>query len=202
MTTRMSLLLVGGLLMTHAAHTANAQHVHEGDLVVGQVDHRLTVEFDFGEPIRLSPVLANPFGLAGWSAEKPGFDHADGGDPDLNALAPGASLRLVGLSPFDTGLKARQPVLPFEVAIDATGGSLHLGDHELHEHAFWHLDSLDAAFEPLKTTWAATFKLVDLGPTAYLESEPFTLTFVTVPEPGSLLGWVIGVILMRCGRRA
>ncbi|GMU24099.1 MAG: hypothetical protein AMXMBFR13_41760 [Phycisphaerae bacterium] len=162
-----------------------AQHAHEGDLIVGVQGGQLAVEFHFDEAIELHPVAPNIFGIEGFSADEPGFDHADGTDPDLGALSAGAEIWLVGLTPFDAALKVRQPAIPFDLAIDAAGGDLLLGDHELHTHAFWHLDSTIGSFDPLQASWQGTFKLVDRGTTGYAESQPFTLSFVIVPEPAA-----------------
>lgn len=183
------------LVLTNAS-AARAQHAHEDDLIVGQVAGQLAVEFDFDEAIPLAPVSSNPFGIVGWSADEPGFDHADGNDPDLGALGVGASIRLVGLTPFDAALLVRSPVLPFGVAIDASGGALDIGDHELHQHALWNIDSSAPGFDPNQALWTGTFRLIDVGTTGYAESEPFALTFTPVPEPVSLLGSALGIPLI------
>jgi hypothetical protein len=194
-------MIVVVLFMAAFSAPALAQHAHEGDLIVGAQSGQLAVEFHFDEAIELYPVAPNIFGIEGFSADEPGFDHADGTDPDLGALSAGAEIWLVGLTSFDAALKVRQPAIPFSLAIDAAGGDLLLGANELHKHAFWHLDSTDGSFDPLQASWQGTFKLVDRGTTGYADSQPFTLSFVIVPEPAAVVLLLSGLPLAFRHRR-
>ena len=159
-------------------------HQHEGDVIIGRSGSgRLLFEANLNE---IRPLEAVNGLLKGWAGDEPGFEALMEDEPDegFYRLAPGARIWLEAIS-LDPALKAHNPLNPLLV-VDSPGDQLFLGDHELHEHVIWHVDSLDAGHNPLQTVWYGTFKLVDKGTTAYADSDPFTLGFTNVPEPGTL----------------
>ncbi len=160
------------------------QHQHEGDVIIGRSSSsRLLFEADLNE---IRPLEAVNGLLKGWAGDEPGFEALmeDVPDEGLYKLAPGAQIWLEAIS-LDPALKAHDPLNPL-LLMDSPGDQLFLGNHELHDHVIWHVDSLDAGFNPLQTVWYGTFKLVDKGTTAYSDSDPFTLGFTNAPEPGTL----------------
>ena len=172
------------VLFGMAAAPVLGQHQHEGDVIIGRsTSSQLLIEADLDE---IRPLEAVNGLLKGWAGEEPGFEALMEDEPDegFYRLAPGAQIWLEAIS-LDPALKVHNPLNPLLV-IDSPGDQLFLGDHELHDHVIWHVDSLDAGFNPLQTVWYGTFKLVDKGTTAYADSDPFTLGFTNVPEPGTL----------------
>ncbi len=201
---RVSLLLsVPAVLAGITAGPAFA-HQHEGDVIIGRsASGQLRFEADLDEPRLLTAVNRL---LKGWAADEPGFEALLEDEPDegFYRLAPGAQIWLEGIL-LDPALKARNPLNPLLV-IDSPGDQLLLGDQELHDHVIWHVDSLDAGYDPLQTVWQGTFRLVDKGTTGYAASEPFSLSFTTVPEPGTLAlllaGSLTAVRRRKAGRAA
>ena len=59
-------------------------------------------------------------------------------------------------------------------------GSGGFGAWHFHTHTRF-LAPADSAGE----TFSATFTVIDTGPTAFTKSAPYTMNFITVPEPGS-----------------
>lgn len=176
------------------------QHQHEGDVVIGRSGSgQLKLEADL-DHVR---VLEDVNGLLnGWAGDEPGFEALLEDEPDegFYRLASGAQIWLEGIS-LDPALKVHNPLNP-SLLIDSPGDQLFLGDHELHDHVIWHVDSLDTGFNPLQTVWYGTFKLVDKGTTAYADSDPFTLGFTNVPEPGTLGLLFMGSLAALRRRRA
>lgn len=189
-------------LMASALCTAHVQaqgHVHAGDFIVGVSGGPLPQLKLEGDPdilsgleaIELPPIDPPSSGVfEGWVGQEPGFDHLVEPEPaeDFYPMNTGADLRLVGID-LDAALYVRAPAIGSPVVISPTPtlGSLRLGDELLHTHAIWHVDVLAPGYNPLQTVWSGTFKLADLGSTGYADSDPFTLTFTTVPEPTALV---------------
>lgn len=186
------LALIAVLSCIVAAVPAMAQHDHGhgADPIVGRtLAGKLSLEADFDECFRLMPIENSPLpNYAGWSMDDPGFFALEEDEPaeDFYRLGAGADIWLKCAS-INSAFKVRDAeALNFPVRISAAGQQFHLGDHQLHIHPIWHIDSLDAGFNPLQTEWHATFTLIDLGSTGYAESDPFTMCFTNVPEPATL----------------
>jgi hypothetical protein len=197
------LTILAGLGMTQAA-----QAHHDGDFIIGAAGaagSQLKFEFDAdilaGNEFITLPASESP-SIAGWLSDEPGFEALEADEPDegIYALSEGAQIRLVGVD-LDPGLFVRAPSIgtPVRISPSPTLGYLALGDHELHTHAVWHVDSSAAGFQP-QTAWYGTFKLVDVGTTGYADSEPFTVGFV--PEPASIFLLAGGAVLALTRRRA
>jgi hypothetical protein len=145
-----------------------------------------------GEAVVL-PTLSGP--LFGLGADEPGLITL--GDPfdDLVPPSVGANLVLEVIS-FDAALKGWTP--GFASIFQNPGDLFDLGPVPAHEHAFWHVDSTDPAFNPMQTQWTAMFRIIDTGSTGYLPSLPLEVTFT--PEPAGLALLALG-IGMGLGRR-
>lgn len=156
----------------------NAQAQHAGDVIVGvSAAGQLKIGgFIPDEHVVVLPPVSGL--LQGWANNNPGFDHLVNAEPDNDnyPLQPGAQIRLQALA-IDPALRA---ISPSFVIIDAPGESMSLGTNTLHTHPTWHINSQDANFDAMKTLWRGTFKLIDQGSTAYIESAPFTFYFSNV----------------------
>ena len=60
------------------------------------------------------------------------------------------------------------------------GNFIALGSATLHRHALFVVDAAHPEFDPLRTVWAGTFLLRDVGVTGYADSAPFTIRIATV----------------------
>lgn len=172
-----------------------AQHDHE-DIIVG-VDSggKIQVEFDhFGEEHELPPVTGL---INGWLGDHPGFAHLEEDEPaeDFFMLASGAQIHFEVVL-FEEAFQAWGP--GFTGPYAEPGDVMFLGDHQLHEHMTWHINSDDPLFDAGDTPWNAQFRLVDTGTTNYAPSDTYTLMFTPEPTTASLL--LIGG-LMLCRRR-
>lgn len=157
--------------------TAPSLAQHEGDLTVGRTGAGvLAVEFDFDE-IQGVPESTFP-GVTGWVGEEPGFTSLDMDEPleDLFTLAPGADIRFELLA-IDDGFLVRDDAT-FDVI--PVGGQWTIGSPDFDIHPFWHAPAGD-----LGDTYELTFRLVDLGVSAYTPSPAFTMTFAAVPAPSA-----------------
>jgi len=65
-----------------------------------------------------------------------------------------------------------------------------LGAWAIHKHIVFKAAALGAG-----QTFSATFRALDTGTTGYIESDPYTMNFVTVPEPTTLLLLAAGGLL-------
>jgi hypothetical protein len=184
------------IIYLSAATPSWAQHQHAGDVIIGRSSAgQLKIEADLDEPHLLDAVNGL---LKGFAGEEPGFEALTADEPaeDFFMLAPGADIRLEGIS-LDAALKAHDHLNPLLV-IDSAGDQLTLGAFDLHNHVVWHADSLDPAFDPLATEWQGTFRLVDVGTTLYAPSDAFTIRFTNVPEPAAITLLAFGLsALMR-----
>jgi len=167
---------------------AGDDHEHHGDIIVGRsLLDVLAVEYDFDEPTVLAPVSGL---LAGWAGDEPGFDHLEANEPDEDfySLAAGANI-VFELVNIDQALVGN----PLGSPLDAPGARFVLGDHELHQHIDWLIDSTDPAFNPVQTVWSLQFRLIDIGATGYGASDVYDWHFTNMPEPGSA-----GLMLAAC----
>jgi len=166
------------------ASTASTQHA--GDVFVGR---SLAGQLKIGpvgsggfvpeDNIVVLPAVSNPPGLFnGWSDNNPGFDRLVVNQPalDLYILQSGVQVRLE-LIQCDPAFKA---ITASFAVIDVPGERALLGGSSLHTHLTWLIDSDDPNFDPQKTLWRATYKLVDTGTTGYSDSAPFTFYFASV----------------------
>ena len=133
-------LMVTGLVVCLLCSTAVAEfRFHVGDLGVARsLSGQLQVFNYSGEQILLPPV-DGPL-LFGWADNDPGLDHLEADEPehDLYVLQIGAQIRIECVS-IDPAFKVRSSNLA--EMIDEPGDGLDVGDHELHEHLVWHIDS-------------------------------------------------------------
>ncbi len=189
------LLAASGL----APGIAVAHEHHEGDFVVARSpgDQLILNEEDgrhVDEPIDLTPIP--PGGLVeGWSEDDPGFDHQHEDEAGYLALESGAEIWLQIVS-LDPALKLISDNIPYDEPNDL----IYLGDHEIHKHMTWWVDSEDAGFNPTQGAWFGTFELIDEGMTGYGDSSPFTLEF-HIPEPTTLTALALGGLPILLGRR-
>lgn len=150
---------------------------HEGDIIVGRTSQGQLVRsgFDSDEWIVLAPVSGL---LRGWTGTEPGFDRLDAEHPSNSQfpLVHGARINLE-LIAADPAIRIIDNAFGI---VDAPGEAALLGDHALHTHVTWHVNSAHPAFNPGQCLWRATFRLRDEGHTHYAPSEPFTLQFVIV----------------------
>ncbi len=162
---------------------------HQGDVWVGRsADGQLKVSpqgympEDNYHPL---PEVNGPV-LWGWSDNDPGFDRIASDDPDNDVypLEPGAEIWLEVIT-IDEAFRLIDGA--FNV-LDEPGEETHLGDHALHVHNTWHINSTDPAYDPGKCVWRATFVLRDEGSTGYAESAPFTFNGFTNVEVRDLAG--------------
>jgi hypothetical protein len=170
--------LIGG------AATAYAQHEHEGDFVVGRTgEGQLAAEFDAGAPFELSPISGL---LEGWRADEPGFMALQKDEPkeDFFRLESGANI-VFELVSIDPALQVWTP--GFGAVLNDPGESWKIGGFDFDEHPVWHINSSDPSFHALNAPWELTFRLTDVGGTGYTSSEDYSISFVAVPEPGTLV---------------
>lgn len=160
-----------------AATHASAQHT--GDVWIG-VDSNGQLAASAGAfvPADNYAYLVPVSGLLhGWSDDAPGFDHVVTPADGLAPMQSGANiwLEVVELDPAFRVIDDAFQIL------DAPGDDTQLGDHTLHQHDTWHINSSDAAYDPDRCVWHATFVLRDDGSTGYATSDPLTFNFTNVP---------------------
>ena len=61
-----------------------------------------------------------------------------------------------------------------------------LGTPDFDTHGAFHIDPTDPLFDADREVFSMTFRFVDAGSTSHSPSEPITVSFVPVPEPGVL----------------
>lgn len=166
--------IIFGCLACIGNGTVRAQF-HEGDIAVGRsAAGQLKVTNVPYIPLK----LLNPVSglLNGFTDGNPGFNriNVDQPDADFFQLQAGAQIQLHLLG-ADPALKFWRNNL--SAHLSNPGDQLPLGDHQLHYHGTWHIDSTAPGYEADQVFWEATFVLVDAGSTAYTTSEPFTARF-------------------------
>ena len=158
-----------------------AQAQHSGDVWVGRSSAgQLKISSQGYVPEENYHTLYPVSGLLnGWTDDSPGFDHISTDDPpaDLYRLQSGAQIWLEVVA-LDPAFRLIDSV--FQI-LDAPGEQTYLGDHTLHVHNTWHINSDDPAYDPDQCVWHAAFILRDTGSTQYVPSEPFTFSFTNVP---------------------
>lgn len=167
-------------LVTLVTTGAAASAQHSGDVWVGHTSgSRLAVSPAGFVPganyYTLTPVSGL---LEGWSDNSPGFDRITAPEPehDVYPLEPGCAIWLEVVA-IDAALRLIDGAWQI---LDAPGEATYLGDHTLHVHNTWHVNSDDPAFELDQCVWRATFILRDDGSTGYSTSKPFTFNFTNV----------------------
>ncbi|MGE3165926.1 MAG: dockerin type I repeat-containing protein [Planctomycetota bacterium] len=166
---------------------AGDDHGHE-DITVGYVcvspGGQLEIEFDFDEITHLDPVTGI---LEGFALDDPGFAtlEEDELDEGFCVLAPGSSIVFEIVS-IDPALRAHTP--GFTEVLDGPGDQWAIGAPPFDSHLTWHIDSTQPAYVANQLVWSVTFRLLDVGTTAYLPSDEFTVRFSNVEcEVG---GWL------------
>lgn len=183
------------LITAALVQTASAQTRHEGDFFIGvNGTGQLAVEGDFEDAAPL-PAFDDG-GIHGWFGDEPGFASLDADEPDEDffVLADGADIYFELLS-VDEAFKVYDPFF----APMAPGESFALGGHEFDEHAFWHIDSDDPAFDPNQAEWGITWRVVDHGSSGYATSDVYTSRFTNVPAPGGIIP--LALAALACTRR-
>lgn len=167
-----------GMVLAFGVSVAQAQH--QGDIWVGRTaTGQLKIDpqgFIPAENYHTMNAVNGPF-LWGWSDNDPGFDHVTADDPnnDVYVLESGAKLWLEVVS-IDEAFQMIDNAFNF---LNMPGQETYLGDHTLHVHNTWHIDSTDPAYDPDQCVWHATFILRDKGSTGYAASAPFTFNGFT-----------------------
>ncbi len=170
------------VLTFSVAAFAGEKHEHGDDFVIG-VSGAGELKFE-AEPVEENEIfsLETVSGiLNGWAGDEPGFMPLDENEPDEDffTLAIGAEIQLVLVS-IDPALKAHTP--GFGDIIDQPGDAWTIATvttdpPAFDEHPTWHIDSDDPSLAANQVVWSGTFKFVDVGTTAYADSEEFTLRF-------------------------
>ncbi len=175
---RRFIVAAGAAAFAWSASVASAQH--EGDVIVGRTAAGQLKIGGFIPDLNIVVLPPtdpkSPFN--GWSDVEPGFDHLVTSEPqsDWFILQAGAQIRLEVVA-VDPAFKAVDT--SFNV-LDQPGQQTLLGGATLHNHVIWLIDADDPAYDPARTLWRATFKLVDTGSTGYAESDPFTFYFANL----------------------
>lgn len=171
-----------------------AAQFHQGDLGVARTSAgKLRVVGWSGDPVLLPPVNGL---LVGWADNDPGFDRIDVDVPeeDVFRLQTGTQIRLEA-EMVSGAFKVWAANLASQ--IDSAGQSLPLGDHNLHTHLVWHIDSTDPLFQSGQSVWTATFRLIDTGTTQYTPSDPFEMTFTNVSAAvPAMSSWGVCILIL------
>ncbi len=172
-------LLVGGI--------AKAQH--QGDVWIGRSsDGKLKISRSGYVPEDNYFTLTEVNGpiLWGWAGNSPGFDRITTADPgnDLFLLEAGAEVWLEVVS-VDAAFRVIDGA--FNI-LNTPGDETYLGDHTLHVHNTWNIDSTSPLFDPEQCVWQATFILRDKGVTQYEASDLLVFNGFTTVDLQSLSG--------------
>ncbi len=150
----------------------------------------------------LTPLVGSPI-LSGWVSQLPGFeplpaeDQEFGGHGFYSWLDPGyshgAAHVWLHVDQIDAGLAILNPD-----TLQPIANPLSFGLNFPHTHLTYFVDESEGP--AWGTIYEATFHLSDsLG--ALADSEPFTVQFMIVPEPASLLLLATGLLLPGLRRR-
>jgi hypothetical protein len=162
------------------ALTSHAFAQHDGDVWVGRTAAgQLIVSPSSYVPAENFKDLFPVSGLLkGWTDDDPGFDRLVDAEPEADVY------------PLEPGVEVWIEVLWVEPAFRLIDNSLHildepgeqslLGDHTLHVHPTWHINSNDPLFDPEQCVWQGAFVLRDFGSTNYEDSEPLVFSFTNV----------------------
>jgi hypothetical protein len=159
--------------------TVRAQHA--GDVVVGvHGPSQQLATFGYDPGANYVSLLPGSVILPGWADNNPGFDHQVTPVGDRLPMQPGATIILEILA-IDPAFRVIGPPPSFVIA-DAAGETQSLGGHLLHVHLTWHINVNDPAYDPDQCVWHMTARLIDVGSTGYVASEPFTFAFTSIPR--------------------
>jgi len=138
------------------------------------------------------PELSGPL-LFGFGLDEPGVFTIENPFGGLEPLSPGAILQLEVIA-FDDALRGWRP--GFAGTFENPGDTWDIGAAPVDVHPFWQINALDSGYVPPpgQTEWNATFRILDIGSTGYLPSDPLTVTFS--PEPGSVALLAFGGVLV------
>ena len=180
-----SLCCMNTIAATASLVAQEAPHDH-GDIIIDQSSNQLTIEADLDELIILES-STNPF-LPRYLGSEPGFETLESNEPDENFyMLDGASDVYLKLISKDINLQ----VLSADVNISLGDGDvLTLGGSDVHTHLVFNI--LPAYSGGVLSD---TFQLEDHGASAYISSDPFTMTFV--PEPTAIVLMGIGGLMAK-----
>ncbi|MBK9129365.1 MAG: hypothetical protein IPM13_16425 [Phycisphaerales bacterium] len=174
-----------GVLSCGLLATGGALAQHSGDIGVGRsaagvlkyrpFDPNTTPVFDPAIGVGLFTYFPS---LSSYRTDNPGLDGNFAEVPALDyyRLASGASIRLVAVADLPAPMRVQYQ----SQVIRFAGEFIALGSATLHRHAIFIVDATHSQFDPLRTVWAGTFLLRDVGVTAYADSAPFTIRIATV----------------------
>jgi hypothetical protein len=187
---------IGAITLLISGPTTFAQHHgHGDDFIIGRdaaSPPQITIEADpdvlsGSECIPLPPGEGAYEGL--YAVNDPGWIGLEADEPDegFYMLLPNHQVSLKRIS-FDTGFSM----------FDPTAGPILENDDDaylfpptvdglIHSHLIFAGDGIEG------TTWHATFQIVDPSG-IHADSEPFTVCFEAIPEPGTLFLLLIGGI--------
>jgi hypothetical protein len=186
--------VIVGCVLCFGIGSVRAQF-HEGDMAVGRsAAGQLKVANVPFLPLK----LLNPVSglLNGFTDGNPGFNriNVDQPDADFFQLQSGAQITL-RLLQADPALKFWRNNL--SANLSNPGDELLLGDHQLHYHGTWHIDSKAAGYDADRAFWEATFVILDTGSTGYSQSEPFTARFANRPNSiPTVSDWGLAVLIL------
>lgn len=172
---RMWLTMIGVVVCV-----GSAAGQHAGDVWVGRhSDGQLGIS---GFPVERAVTVLEPTSglLTGFSDNSTGFDRLIEAEPerDLWPLESGAQvyLEVVAIDPaFAVIDNSFQFVDPGEMT--------YLGNHLMHAHLTWYINSTDPGYDPEQRHWTVTLVLHDLGSTGYTASAPFVMYFTDIDRP-------------------
>jgi hypothetical protein len=158
--------------------------------VVVDVGHnsagKLIPHMHFSQPVVLPVSIFGP-GIPGYAEAEPSFHSLLADDPseDLFVLSTSSSVRFV-LMAKDPGVEVWNDT---GSAFLAVGGTYFIGQAPFDNHPIWNIPNLADT-----TARSMTIRLHDLSGT-YTDSDPFALSFIAVPEPGSALVGIASLAL-------
>ncbi len=181
----MRTVFVTGVLIALCHPAAFGQHDHDdehghADLEVGKTaTNQIAVEFDFDDAFEVPPV-DGPL-LFGCALDDPGFMTLDEDEPDEGLfMLPNGTEIAFELVSIDPGLVIYTP--GFGDTIDTPGETFVIGTVPFDVHPTWHIDSMDAAWDP-DGTYSFTFRLFD--PSGTCDPTGDLTATVVCAEPGA-----------------